>query len=61
MCSFRLESDDLPFRRDIRPVVQVKSSAHAVMGFANDVFVGNLDQLCNKDLVYPNTLTNCKH
>ncbi|ONM23190.1 Beta-galactosidase 11 [Zea mays] len=38
--SFRLESDDLPFRNDIRPVLQVKSSAHAMMGFANDAFVG---------------------
>ncbi|XP_014757381.1 beta-galactosidase 12 isoform X2 [Brachypodium distachyon] len=39
--SFRLEADDLPFRRDIRPVVQVKSSAHAMMGFVNDAFAGS--------------------
>uniref|UniRef100_A0A0E0IN08 Beta-galactosidase n=1 Tax=Oryza nivara TaxID=4536 RepID=A0A0E0IN08_ORYNI len=38
--SFRLESDDLPFRRDIRPVIQIKSTAHAMIGFANDAFVG---------------------
>jgi hypothetical protein len=56
--SFRLESDDLPFRNDIRPVLQVKSSAHAMMGFANDAFVGNLDQLCN-NLVPPKTLACC--
>ncbi|KXG36088.1 beta-galactosidase 12 [Sorghum bicolor] len=39
--SFRLESDDLPFRGDIRPVLQVKSSAHSMIGFANDAFVGS--------------------
>uniref|UniRef100_A0ACD5XZP6 Uncharacterized protein n=1 Tax=Avena sativa TaxID=4498 RepID=A0ACD5XZP6_AVESA len=39
--SFRLEADDLPFRGDIRPVVQVKSSAHALMGFVNYAFAGN--------------------
>ena len=44
LCSFRLESDDLPFRGDIRPVLQVRSSAHSMVGFANDAFVGNLDQ-----------------
>ncbi|KAL6601348.1 hypothetical protein ACP70R_044568 [Stipagrostis hirtigluma subsp. patula] len=38
--SFRLESDDLPFRGDIRPVAQVKTSTHSIMGFANDAFVG---------------------
>ena len=38
--SFRLESDDLPFRNAIRPVLQIKSSARAMMGFANDAFVG---------------------
>ncbi|XP_039792361.1 beta-galactosidase 12-like isoform X2 [Panicum virgatum] len=39
--SFRLESDDLPFRGDIRPVLQVRSSAHSMIGFANDAFVGS--------------------
>ncbi|KAF8759403.1 hypothetical protein HU200_010448 [Digitaria exilis] len=39
--SFRLESDDLPFRGDIRPVLQVKSTAHSMIGFANDAFVGS--------------------
>ncbi|KAK1633099.1 hypothetical protein QYE76_007414 [Lolium multiflorum] len=39
--SFRLEADDLPFRGDIRPVVQVKSSAHALMGFVNYAFAGS--------------------
>uniref|UniRef100_K3ZQT2 Beta-galactosidase n=1 Tax=Setaria italica TaxID=4555 RepID=K3ZQT2_SETIT len=39
--SFRLESDDLPFRGDIRPVLQVKSTAHSMVGFANDAFVGS--------------------
>nr|CAG30724.1 putative beta-galactosidase precursor [Hordeum vulgare] len=38
---FRLEADDLPFRGDIRPVVQVKSTSHALMGFVNDAFAGN--------------------
>ena len=59
-CSFRLEADDLPFRGDIRPVVQVKSSVHALMGFVNDAFAGNLGQLCNS-LVYPEADTNFKH
>ncbi|ONM61261.1 Beta-galactosidase 11 [Zea mays] len=58
--SFRLESDDLPFRNDIRPVLQVKSSAHSMMGFANDAFVGNLDQLCN-NLILPKALACCKN
>ena len=58
--SFRLESDDLPFRGDIRPVLQVKSSAHSMIGFANDAFVGNLDQLCN-NLLPPKTLACCKN
>lgn len=48
--SFRLESDDLPFRRDIRPVIQIKSTAHAMIGFANDAFVGNLDQVYNSHI-----------
>uniref|UniRef100_A0A0A8YH38 Beta-galactosidase n=1 Tax=Arundo donax TaxID=35708 RepID=A0A0A8YH38_ARUDO len=39
--SFRLEADDLPFRHDIRPVLQVKSTAHSMIGFANDAFVGS--------------------
>ena len=51
-----MEADDLPFRGDIRPVVQVKSSAHALMGFVNDAFAGNLGQLCNS-LVYPKANT----
>lgn len=37
-----MEADDLPFRGDIRPVVQVKSSSHALIGFVNDAFAGNL-------------------
>jgi hypothetical protein len=47
ICSFRLESDDLPFRRDVRPVLQIKSSSHSMIEFANDAFVGNLDRFCN--------------
>jgi hypothetical protein len=33
--SFRLEADDLPFRRDIKPVLEVASHGHATV-----VFVG---------------------
>ncbi|KAF7060272.1 hypothetical protein CFC21_067067 [Triticum aestivum] len=39
--SFRLEADDLPIRGDIRPVIAVKSTAHAMVGFVNDAFAGN--------------------
>ncbi|KAK3124088.1 hypothetical protein QOZ80_8AG0640270 [Eleusine coracana subsp. coracana] len=38
--SFRLEADDLPFRRDIKPVLEVASHGHATVAFVNDVFVG---------------------
>ena len=38
-----MESDDLPFRRDIRPVLEVGRHGHAMVAFVNDVFVGNLD------------------
>ncbi|XP_062196438.1 beta-galactosidase 11-like [Phragmites australis] len=37
---FRLEADDLPFRSDIRPVLEVSSHGHAMVAFVNDVFVG---------------------
>lgn len=40
MRNFRLESDDLPFRRDIRPVLEVGRHGHAMVAFVNDVFVG---------------------
>uniref|UniRef100_A0A0D9XAK8 Beta-galactosidase n=1 Tax=Leersia perrieri TaxID=77586 RepID=A0A0D9XAK8_9ORYZ len=38
--SFRLEADDLPFRKDIKPVLEVSSHGHAMIAFVNDVFVG---------------------
>ncbi|KAG8048213.1 hypothetical protein GUJ93_ZPchr0008g12393 [Zizania palustris] len=38
--SFRLEADDLPFRKDIKPVLEVGSHGHASVAFVNDVFVG---------------------
>ncbi|KAL6846042.1 hypothetical protein ACP4OV_023490 [Aristida adscensionis] len=39
--SFRLESDDLPFRADVKPVIQIRSSSHSMMGFANNAVVGS--------------------
>jgi hypothetical protein len=42
-CSFKLESDDMPFRRDIRPVLEVNSHGHASVAFVNNAFVGNLE------------------
>ncbi|PAN36604.1 hypothetical protein PAHAL_6G296200 [Panicum hallii] len=38
--SFKLESDDMPFRRDIRPVLEVNSHGHASVAFVNNAFVG---------------------
>ncbi|XP_078448276.1 beta-galactosidase 11-like [Wolffia australiana] len=39
--SFNLEDEDLPMRRDIRPVIQVSSLGHALHGFVNDVYIGS--------------------
>ena len=33
----------MPFRRDIRPVLEVNSHGHASVAFVNNVFVGNLE------------------
>uniref|UniRef100_A0A0E0LXQ1 Beta-galactosidase n=1 Tax=Oryza punctata TaxID=4537 RepID=A0A0E0LXQ1_ORYPU len=38
--SFRLETDDLPFRKEIKPVLEVSSHGHAIVAFVNDAFVG---------------------
>lgn len=38
--SFKLEADDMPFRRNIRPVLEVNSHGHSMVAFVNNVFVG---------------------
>ncbi|KAF8753081.1 hypothetical protein HU200_011735 [Digitaria exilis] len=38
--SFKLEDDDMPFRRDVRPVLEVNSHGHSSVAFVNNVFVG---------------------
>lgn len=42
-CSFKLEDDDMPFRRDVRPVLEVNSHGHSSVAFVNKVFIGNLE------------------
>jgi hypothetical protein len=49
--SFRLEADDLPFRRDIKPVLEVASHGHATVAFVNNVFVGTTRPLLS-DISY---------
>lgn len=39
--SFRLETDDLPYRKEVKPVLEVSSHGHAIVAFVNDAFVGN--------------------
>ncbi|KAL6661951.1 hypothetical protein ACP70R_001335 [Stipagrostis hirtigluma subsp. patula] len=36
----KLEADDLPFRSDIKPVLEINSHGHAMVAFVNDAFVG---------------------
>uniref|UniRef100_A0A0D3H2X4 Beta-galactosidase n=1 Tax=Oryza barthii TaxID=65489 RepID=A0A0D3H2X4_9ORYZ len=38
--SFRLETDDLPYRKEVKPVLEVSSHGHAIVAFVNDAFVG---------------------
>ncbi|KAF3324950.1 beta-galactosidase 11-like isoform X1 [Carex littledalei] len=38
--SFRIDDDDLPRRRDIRPVLQVRSFGHALNAFVNGKYIG---------------------
>lgn len=33
----------MPFRRDVRPVLEVNSHGHSSVAFVNNVFVGNLE------------------
>lgn len=57
-CSFKLEADDMPFRRDIRPVLEVNSHGHASVAFVNNVFVGNLE-LAHVLLLFPSVHCFC--
>ncbi|XP_038973929.1 beta-galactosidase 11-like [Phoenix dactylifera] len=38
--SFKLDSEDLPMRHDIRPVLQVSSLGHAIHAFVNGFYIG---------------------
>ncbi|PNT68547.1 beta-galactosidase 11 [Brachypodium distachyon] len=38
--SFKLEAEDLPFRKDIWPVLEVSSHGHAMVAFVNGKYVG---------------------
>ncbi|WOL18586.1 beta-galactosidase 11-like [Canna indica] len=39
--SFKLDAEDLPFRNDIRPVIQVSTLGHVVHTFVNGEYVGS--------------------
>ena len=59
-CSLHLDSDDLPMRPDILPVIQIQSLGDALLAFVNGEYIGEIHHSFTTRFLYRKLLTCMK-